>query len=193
MPYKPGRICSIDGCGKPLRARGWCSMHWYRWRYNGDPNVVQVRTRSTAPCAAEGCEKVVWANGLCPKHLSRIKAHGSLDLPPQPTVDERFWSKVDKDGPPHVMSWDGSLLDGPCWLWGGAHNEEGHGLFFPSRRSPIGAHRYSYRQLVGPIAEGLHLDHLCRNPPCVNPAHLDPVTVAENTRRGYVARSKESA
>jgi hypothetical protein len=46
----------------------------------------------------------------------------------------------------------------------------------------------AYLLTIGPIPEGLHLDHLCRNPPCVNPAHLEPVTCAENLRRSREAR-----
>ncbi|WP_033356238.1 HNH endonuclease signature motif containing protein, partial [Kitasatospora aureofaciens] len=49
------------------------------------------------------------------------------------------------------------------------------------------AHRYAYTQLVGPIPDGLVIDHLCRNPSCVNPAHLEPVTHAENMRRSEPA------
>lgn len=51
------------------------------------------------------------------------------------------------------------------------------------------AHRIAYELLIGPIAKGLVLDHLCRNPGCVNPDHLDPVTSAENTRRGHMLKS----
>lgn len=47
------------------------------------------------------------------------------------------------------------------------------------------AHRAVYEALVGPIPPELELDHLCRNPACVNPAHLEPVTRKENVRRGY--------
>jgi len=46
------------------------------------------------------------------------------------------------------------------------------------------AHRAFYERYRGPIPDGLHLDHLCRNPPCVNPDHLEPVSNAENLRRG---------
>jgi hypothetical protein len=46
------------------------------------------------------------------------------------------------------------------------------------------AHRVVYEALVGPVPEGLELDHTCDNPPCCNPGHLEPVTHAENMRRG---------
>jgi hypothetical protein len=64
----------------------------------------------------------------------------------------------------------------------------GHGLFnlgADNDRRPVRAHRFAYENLVGEIPDGLALDHLCRNPRCVNPDHLEPVTHAENVRRGY--------
>jgi hypothetical protein len=66
----------------------------------------------------------------------------------------------------------------PCWTWHGAKDAKGYG-----RWRSFGVHRVVYELLVGPIPEGLTLDHLCRNPPCVNPAHLEPVTRWENVRR----------
>lgn len=74
---------------------------------------------------------------------------------------------------------------GPCWLWYGSTNKDGYGRSGKQRQGkPYLAHRWVYEELVGPIPEGLTLDHLCRNPTCVNPQHLEPVPIAENCRRG---------
>ena len=70
-----------------------------------------------------------------------------------------------------------------CWRWQGWINK-GYGMASVPGRGNVGVHRLTYELLVGPIPFGLHLDHLCRNPSCVNPAHLEPVTAQENLRRG---------
>ena len=92
------------------------------------------------------------------------------------TVVHRFWSKVIVRG------------DDECWDWIGAKTK-GYGRFNPDPRRNGGtkqmpAHRWAYQQLVGPIPEGLTIDHLCRNRSCVNPAHMEPVTNKVNTLRG---------
>ena len=91
----------------------------------------------------------------------------------------RFQSKVRVDG-------------NGCWLWTGSLNLGGYGLFKRPSPERVGvAHRYAYEVLVGPIPEGLNLDHLCRVRNCVNPRHVEPVTQRENIMRGesIVARA----
>jgi hypothetical protein len=83
---------------------------------------------------------------------------------------ERFWAKVDKNGP------------NGCWVWTAAKCY-GYGAFNLGDGRVARAHRYSYELLVGPIPAGAPLDHLCRNKACVNPEHLEIVTLKENTRR----------
>jgi hypothetical protein len=69
-----------------------------------------------------------------------------------------------------------------CWLWT-ASNTNGYGVIFHYGRYAK-AHRVVYETLIGPIPAGLQLDHLCRVTLCVNPKHLEPVTMQENIRRG---------
>ena len=75
-----------------------------------------------------------------------------------------------------------------CWLWTGAVQGGGYGVFDIDERTGL-AHRAAYRIFKGPIREGLQIDHLCRVRCCVNPDHLEPVTHAENLRRGLGNRA----
>lgn len=71
-----------------------------------------------------------------------------------------------------------------CWLWDGSTNSHGYGMINLMGR-PMLAHRVAYEFLKGPIQRGLVVDHKCRTRCCINPDHLEPVTMAENTRRGH--------
>lgn len=70
-----------------------------------------------------------------------------------------------------------------CWLWTANAHAQGYGKIKIAKKTML-AHRVSYELYVGKIAKGLHIDHLCRQPACVNPYHLEPVTKKENTLRG---------
>lgn len=79
------------------------------------------------------------------------------------------------------------LVDDGCWEWTASKNSAGYGQMHAGPgRGPVRAHRVLYELLVGPIPEGLTIDHLCRNRGCVNPAHMEPVTRGENVKRGTV-------
>jgi hypothetical protein len=89
----------------------------------------------------------------------------------RPTVLERFIANI-------------SIQDTPtaCWIWTGSKTPLGYGKLSVNRRNTY-AHRLAWEYLRGPIPDGLVIDHLCRNPSCVNPAHLEPVTQQVNTQR----------
>ena len=80
------------------------------------------------------------------------------------------------------------LAENGCWLWVGTKNSGGYAMtWHPTRKCPVYSHRHLYEAAIGPIPEGMQLDHLCRRRDCVNPAHMEPVTPAENTRRSEPA------
>lgn len=83
-----------------------------------------------------------------------------------------------------------------CWLWNGAIGTNGYATVSrgtrPNRLRWM-AHRFSYEVFVGPIPEGLDLDHLCRVRHCVNPDHLEPVTRRENLLRGQTINALRAA
>ena len=97
-------------------------------------------------------------------------------MQPHLTVPERFWSKVE--------------FTDSCWLWTAAKSG-GYGHFWPAGRM-IPAHRWAYEFCVGPIPEGLEIDHLCRVRACVNPSHLEPVSPTVNKLRGFGLPAKNA-
>lgn len=101
------------------------------------------------------------------------------NIPPQ----VRFWAKVNKTA--------------SCWLWTAATHNAGYGVMRLDGRNEF-AHRISLKLSGVDIPAGFDVDHLCRNPRCVNPSHLEPVSHKENVRRGMagmhmVSKQRERA
>lgn len=110
--------------------------------------------------------------GWCSKHYIRWLKYDDVDAvrPHAEPEAERFWRQVYKTG--------------DCWNWLGARNVSGYGKFWTIDGRTVRPHRWAYEHEVGPIPDGLQLDHLCRNRGCVRPDHLEAVTSKVNTSRG---------
>ena len=130
-----------------------------------------------------GNQKKIHARKRCTscyrRLLKSLKSDGAY-VPiiehPQVTPFEKVMSRVDKQ--PYG-----------CWLYTGALMADGYArVKDASQDVALLIHRVTYEELAGSIPEGLVLDHLCRVRHCVNPEHLEPVTNAENVRRGFRSR-----
>ncbi len=98
-------------------------------------------------------------------------------MPYTAPIEVRLWNKISPEP------------NSGCWLWAGAYggspDRRGYGQIWWRDRRRM-AHRVAYEVWRGPIPDGLQVDHLCRTPECVNPAHLEPVTPTENVRRSSI-------
>lgn len=129
-------------------------------------------TLNRMTCTVLECDSPTHAKGYCQVHYLRVKQYGRTDLLPRPGFSDRFWARVIRE-------------DG-CWRWMGSVNSTGYGHFTWREDGKIktrGAHVIAYELHTGTTVSGT-IDHLCRNPGCVNPAHLEPVSMRENTLRG---------
>ncbi len=138
-------------------------------------------------CSIEGCDRKMSGRGWCAMHYARWNNHGDPLAPVGIRGDDtaRFWSKVDKRGPDD------------CWLWTGTILKDSGYAVLTVAGKVRSAHRFAYELLVGPIPDGLTIDHTCHSRNlascaggptcahrrCVNPAHLEPVTAVENSQR----------
>jgi len=175
--------CAIDGCVKPHEARGWCNTHYALWRRTG----TAIRQSRVTYCRLDGCTERTDHLGLCHKHVARFLRTGSVADPVTQPLRVRLAAKID--------------VTPGCWLWTAVVTPNGYGQIGTDESGQWRmryAHRVAYALYVGPIPQGLHLDHLCHTNDksckagskclhrrCVNPEHLEPVTPLENQRRAH--------
>lgn len=222
----PDRSCTVDGCDRPHVARGYCTLHWRRWKKHGD--ALHVTSKPERPTCSE-CDRPAVARGYCHKHWSRWARNGHTQTlgrergtPPRecaiagcgrPGVGGHGWCEMhyrrfQRHGHPlttsRIVGDDESrfasyLVAGPapehapelgeCWLWTGAVTPDGYATMAVGDLPTNSGHRWSYRHHVGPLPDGLELDHLCRVRRCVNPWHLDPVPHAVNVARANAVKA----
>lgn len=158
------RTCSIEGCDRPLQARGWCGTHYARWHRHGDPEW----TPPTLTCSAGDCGRDVYGRGLCNMHWQRWRTHGD------PLAGGRRYLS------PHDAFKARTIRDeSGCLLWTGALSAAGYGQI------PVGndrhlAHRWAWERVNGTIPDDKVIDHICRQPQCVEVAHMRLATRAQN-------------
>lgn len=167
----PLGLCQC-GCGGKTRispnlnrARGWVAGQPLRFISGHNKPKPKLGPRT---CTVPGCERVTNKRfRYCPTHDTRLRKYGSFDLPVRPEYE----------ADPQTG----------CWNWIKTTNENGYGVKTINYRAHY-AHRVYYQRAKGPIPDGMHLDHLCRNRRCVNPDHLEAVTPAVNAQRCATTR-----
>lgn len=172
MQAQSTKLCSVPDCSRSAHARDLCPAHYYHWRINGDP-LYKKPKEPLVLCSIPDCTRHAYARGWCANHYSRWLRHGTTDDIRTRPLAVRFWEKVGKTD--------------TCWVWMGAKTNAGYGKisrFSVHRHNTfVLVHRLSYEMHKGVIPDGLVLDHLCRNHACVNPNHLEAVTIIENVHR----------
>lgn len=196
LPDLRERVCSIEGCTGVVVARGWCSRHYGRWKRHGDPSTLlrEITDDAPATCTVEVCDEPHYGKGFCRRHWARFKKHGDPSIV-LPRGRPRLGPPKPKRRKPTLAERLGNYeKHGACHLWLGYVDANGYGRIGGAAESVL-AHRVSYEFHVGPIPDGWTLDHLChsedstcpgglcRHRRCINPEHLEALTMEDHGHR----------
>lgn len=172
--------CILEYCDNNNYIKGLCSAHYTQQRRGNAFKPIVIKSNSSLlPCTFEGCVNNQQAKGLCGAHWRQQNMGRDLEkLRNQVSVMERVMKNVDKD------------LNTGCWNWTGRISGRKHGypqISVGGRQTMV--HRITFEELTRPLVPGETIDHLCRNPHCVNPEHLEPISLRENVKRMHAYRS----
>lgn len=126
-------------------------------------------------CSIPECGLPHKGRGYCSIHHRRKLRDGTISARPRLTTEQRFWPKVDKNGP--IPEKFPEL--GRCWIWTGALDDNGYGKFAINRTVQY-THRLAWELAFGESPKGMKVDHRCHNTSCVNTKHLRLATVKQN-------------
>ncbi len=178
------KACTIQGCYKKYKAKGFCGMHYRRFRLHGHANDAPIRL-----CSIEGCGNKHRGLGFCEKHYTRylkyndpyiISIRPSYTFNDCQTLDELFEVAVEK------------LTESGCWIWMGRLDKYGYGAINWNGKE-YKAHRLSYQHFEGEIPLNHGICHKCDNPSCVNPTHLFVGTQLDNVRDMHAKKRANKA
>jgi hypothetical protein len=204
------KICSIEGCTRVVKARGWCQAHYLSWNRYGDPLAAKPRP-TVKVCTVADCDSAVYGRGYCRRHYDSFKTYGDplkarqnypkTDVCRVPDCGEKpvgrgycnkHWKRWSLHGDPLTVLPKGS---GPVDMAGRlARNTEQQGdcLVWIGSCTPAGyaktmikkrtvlLHRWVWEQANGPIPAGMKIDHICHRPPCLHLGHLRLTTNKQN-------------
>ena len=128
--------CTVDGCDKTARARGWCSMHYERWRKHGDPGSSKAmrprRYEDSVLCECPGCEARPISKGFCSTHYTRVLRGQPLELrrrrPPYGISEIDYLQYHSRPTETGCIDWQGARKANGYGVWTLATRHKGHRL-----------------------------------------------------------------
>lgn len=205
-PRAQRRPCRVEGCvNSANKTADLCVCHHFKLKRYGDVHAVAPRFRTEAmrefaanytpsaptPCSIDGCAEPARQKTYCAGHYRTYRKFGHplgeqvprkepRKVPRNASAKERFWAKVDIDGPVP----QGRPELGPCWVWLAATDANGYGVFAGQRGFSKLAHRFSWHLAGRKFVDGRVLDHICKVHWCVRPDHLRQIGLVANVMIG---------